>query len=102
MLRLSVELPDVTHAIFAMNGAPGLMTDIDESGELIPLWDKSMTFTGFHSKDIDVTGGIYLKVERASSMSEAVEHVWLVDATQPSRIIEIVENGHTIGTRFVA
>jgi isopentenyl phosphate kinase len=102
MLRLSVELPDVTHAIFAMNGAPGLMTSGDESGELIPMWDKTMSYSGYHSEDVDVTGGIFLKVDRASVIAENIEHVWLVDGCIPSRIIEIVEKGQTVGTRFVS
>ena len=100
MLRLSVELPDVTHTIFAMSGAPGLMTTADENGELIPLWDDTMTYSGHHSEDVDVTGGIFLKVERASSIAQYVGQVWLVDGRHPSRIMEIVENGHTVGTRF--
>ena len=102
MHRLSVELPDVTHTIFAMNGAPGLMTSGDESGELIPIWNKTMSYSGYHTEDVDVTGGIFLKVERATSIAENVEHVWLVDGCIPSRIIEIVEKGHTVGTRFVS
>ena len=100
MLRLSVELPDVTHVIFAMGGAPGLMTTADAFGELIPLWDDTMSYSGHHAKDVDVTGGIFLKVERASTISEHVEQVWLVDGGHPSRILEIIENGHTVGTRF--
>ena len=102
MLRLSVELPDVTHTIFAMSGAAGLMSTADEFGELIPLWDDTVAYSGHHAKDVDVTGGIFLKVERASTIAEHVEHVWLVDGGHPSRILEIVEKGQSVGTRFAS
>ena len=102
MLRLSTELPDVSHAIFAMGGAPGLMTSSDSSGELIAVWDNSIPFSGHHAENVDVTGGIFLKMNRADVISQFVDHVWLVNGTHPSRIIEIVEVGHTIGTRIVS
>ena len=102
MLRLSTELPDVSHSIFAMGGASGLMTTSDSSGELIPLWNNNMPFSGHHSDDIDVTGGIFLKAERAADISKFVEHVWFVDGVHTERIMEIIEYGHTIGTRIVS
>jgi isopentenyl phosphate kinase len=102
MLRLSTELPDVSHAIFAMGGAPGLMTRADSSGELIPLWNNNMPFSGHHSQNVDVTGGIFLKMDRADVISQFVDHVWLVDGEHTTRIVEIVEHGHTIGTRIVS
>ena len=98
MLRLAVELPDVSHAIFAMGETAGLMTH--PNGELIPTWHRNMHFEGYHSQDVDVTGGIFLKANRASVISEHVEHVWFVDGTQTDRILEIVEEGHSIGTRI--
>tara|TARA_B110000438_G_C15805422_1_gene647074 strand:+ start:247 stop:1014 length:768 start_codon:yes stop_codon:yes gene_type:complete len=101
MLRLSLELPDVTHVIFAMGETPGLMTKPGPEGELIPIWHSKMHFKGQHSEEIDVTGGIFLKAERATMISKHVEHVWFVDGTQTERIHEIIQNGHTIGTRIV-
>ncbi|MDE0708707.1 MAG: hypothetical protein OSB33_07145 [Candidatus Poseidoniales archaeon] len=101
MLRLSLELPDVTHVIFAMGETPGLMTQPGSEGELIPIWHSNMRFTGQHSEEIDVTGGIFLKAERATVISKHVEHVWFVDGTHTERIHEIIQNGHTIGTRIV-
>jgi len=101
MLRLSTELPDVTHAIFAMGETPGLMTSSGPDGELIPIWNREMQYTGVHSEEIDVTGGIFLKAERAAEISEVVEHVWFIDGTQTERIQQIVEDGYTYGTRIV-
>lgn len=100
MLRLSVELPDVTHVIFAMGETPGLMTNPGPDGELIAIWSNEDLFMGQHEGDIDVTGGIFLKTERAATISEHVEHVWFVDGTHPERIQEVVESGRTYGTRI--
>ena len=100
MFRLSAELPGVTHVIFAMGDTPGLMTKPGPSGELIPIWNREIGFAGDHSEEIDVTGGIFLKAERAEAISNFVEHVWFVDGVHPNRILEIVQNGHTLGTRI--
>ena len=102
MLRLSIDLPSVTHVIFAMGDTPGLMTNPGPDGELIPIWSNEQKFTGQHLEEIDVTGGIFLKTERAAVICEHVNHVWFVDGFHPDRIIEIVENGHTYGTRISA
>ena len=101
MLRLSVELPDVEFSIFAMGETPGLMTSDGVEGVLIPEWNGKTQFSGSHSQDIDVTGGIFLKAERAAEIAKVVEHVWFVDGSIPGRIIEIIDSGHTIGTRIV-
>ncbi len=100
MLRLSVELPDVSHVIFAMGDTPGLMTNPSPTGELIPIWNSEIGFTGQHSEEIDVTGGIFLKAERAEYISKHVEHVWFIDGVHPNRILEVIQNGHTLGTRI--
>ena len=100
MLRLSVELPDVTHVIFAMGDTPGLMTNPGPSGELIPEWSSDIGFTGQHTEEIDVTGGIFLKASRASSISEHVENVWFVDGVHPRRILEVINEGRAVGTRI--
>ena len=100
MLRLSVELPDVTHVIFAMGDTPGLMTTPGADGELIPIWRVDDQFSGQHEHGIDVTGGIFLKTERAAAISQHVEHVWFVDGLHTERILEIVENCYTYGTRI--
>jgi isopentenyl phosphate kinase len=84
-----------------MGETPGLMTSSGPDGELIPIWNREMQYTGVHSEEIDVTGGIFLKAERAAEISEFVEHVWFIDGTQTERIQQIVEDGYTYGTRIV-
>ena len=100
MLRLSIELPEVTHVIFAMGNTPGLMTNPGPDGAVIPIWNNNDQFDGQHENDIDVTGGIFLKTERAAIISEHIEHVWFVDGTHTERILEVVEMGCTYGTRI--
>ncbi|MEE2747234.1 MAG: hypothetical protein VX473_02060 [Candidatus Thermoplasmatota archaeon] len=100
MYRLGTELPDVSHVIFALGGTPGLMTSPDSDAELIPIWNEDIDYGGHHESDIDVTGGIFLKTKRAAEISKYVADVWFVDGCVPDRIIEIVDNGHTIGTKI--
>ena len=100
MYRLATELPDVTHCIFAMDEA-GILTSPDGNGELIPQWNRGMGLNGEHDTETDVTGGIFLKADVAANISEKVEHVWFIDGKHPNRIVEIIENGDTIGTRIV-
>ena len=54
-----------------------------------------------HDEEIDVTGGISLKIERATMISECVDNVWIIDGRKPERIIELIEHGETRGTRIV-
>ena len=100
MLRLSNELPDVNFSIFAMGGTPGVMTDSTSDSTLIPRLTSDTHFAGLHNEEIDVTGGIFLKVERAFDIAKSVENVWFIDGHHPKRIIEIVNSGDTIGTRI--
>ncbi len=100
MLRLSNELPEVSHTIFAMGGTPGVMTDSGDNAELIRSLSREDGFSGTHDSNIDVTGGIFLKVERALEIAEHVEHVWFIDGHHPERILEILQFGDTTGTRI--
>jgi isopentenyl phosphate kinase len=100
MLRLAIELPDVTHVIFAMGDVPGLMTGPGADAELIAEWSASEGLVGAHATEQDVTGGIFLKAERASVIASTVDHVWFVDGRQPSRILAIVNGGRALGTRI--
>ncbi len=100
MYRLATELPDVTHCIFAMDES-GILTKPDGSGELIPRWNSEMGLNGVLDEKLDVTGGIFLKADVASRISEYVEHVWFIDGKRPERLVQVVENGDTIGTRII-
>jgi isopentenyl phosphate kinase len=100
--RLAVEL-NASHMIFAMGGAAGVMTlpPGNPESKLIPLWTPNKQFQGQHLSDIDVTGGIYLKLNVAEKISQHVPMVWIIDGEYPGRIGEVVENGETYGTRVI-
>ncbi len=100
MLRLSNELPDVTCSIFAMGGTPGVMTDSGPDGEVIARMTPNTEFAGFHDSEVDVTGGIFLKVDRAFEISNHVGQVWFIDGHHPNRMIDILKFGETIGTKI--
>ncbi len=103
MLRISKEIPGVTHSIFLIGDAPGVMTapPDEEGSELIEQWSSNSEIRSNHDEEIDVTGGISLKIERAAMISEYVDDVWIIDGRKPERILELFEDGKTMGTRIV-
>ena len=100
MLRLATELEDVTHCIFAMGDVAGLMTGPGPDAQLIPLWHPEEGLSGDHATEQDVTGGIFLKADRAAVIATHVDHVWFVDGRHPERILSIVNDGMAVGTRI--
>lgn len=100
--RLAIEL-NASHMIFAMGGAPGVMSlpPSEPGSQLIPLWTPKDNFEGVHQSDIDVTGGIHLKLSVAEKISQHVPMVWIIDGDCPERIVEVVLNDDTYGTRII-
>jgi len=102
MLRLSTEIPDVTHSIFLLGDSDGLMDrppqEIDS--KLIDNWNPKMRFEGKHDERFDVTGGIGLKLERAVFIASEVSDVWFINGNNPDRMVELLEKGTTIGTKI--
>ncbi len=100
--RLATELK-ATHMIFAMGGAPGVMSSppSEPSSELIPIWSKYKQFEAIHQSEIDVTGGIHLKLTVADKISKIVPMVWIVDGECPERIVQVVLNNESYGTRII-
>ena len=102
MLRLSTEL-EVTHSIFLIGDSEGVLTGPpDESGsELITHLGPNTKINGRHDVDIDVTGGIGLKIDRALEIARVVDEVWIIDGREPNRVLEIMTSGETIGTKIL-
>ncbi|MBO58103.1 MAG: hypothetical protein CMA77_03800 [Euryarchaeota archaeon] len=100
--RIATEM-GANHMIFAMGGAPGLMTKPPSmpDSKLIRIWSGDMEFDGEHVSNIDVTGGIYLKLDCAKLIALEVPNVWIVDGEQPTRILEAILSGDTIGTKII-
>ena len=103
MVRLGKEIPDVSACIFLLGDADGLMDrPPDEPGaKLLKTWGVDEDFSDSHNSDVDVTGGILLKVKCASLIAHSVEHVWLLNGTTPERMFGVVSSGQAIGTRVL-
>ena len=102
MLRLSTEL-QVTHSIFLIGDSEGVLTGPpDESdSELITQLGPDTKVKGEHDVEIDVTGGIGLKIERSLEIAKVVEEVWIIDGREPGRVLELLASGETTGTKIL-
>ena len=74
MARISIEIPSVTHCVFLLGDADGMMDKPPhlEGSKLIKLWKSGEFVETEHNTEQDVTGGIELKAERASLISKKV------------------------------
>ena len=104
MARISIEIPSVTHCVFLLGDAEGMMDKPPhlEGSKLIKLWKSGEIVETEHNSEQDVTGGIELKAERASLISKKVEEVWFINGNCPERLSELLTDGTTIGTKIVS
>ena len=105
MYRYATEIPDVERAIFAIGEVDGLLrVPPSEAGpdDLIEIWHPKMEFEGEHASEIDVTGGIGLKVSRGAMIANKGVDVMLVNGEMPHRISGAIEGKSVIGTRIVS
>ena len=102
MLRLSTEL-QVTHSIFLIGDSEGVLTGPpdDISSELITHLGPDTKIKGEHDAEIDVTGGIGLKIERSLEIAKVVDEVWIIDGREPGRVLELLTSGETTGTKIL-
>ena len=102
--RIATEIDGIASLIFAIGDVPGLMSapPSDPTSELLSEWSPADTFEGQHASEQDVTGGIFLKAERAAAAAGTVPSVWFVDGRVPLRILEAATGGEPIGTRIRA
>ena len=103
MLRLSTEL-EVTHCIFLIGDSDGIMTcpPGEKDSKLIPHFGPDTIISGKHDSDIDVTGGIGLKIDRSLEIAKIVEEVWIIDGRKPDRVVDLLTSGETIGTKILS
>lgn len=101
--RCAVELPNITRVVFAMGGADGVLrrppheaTDED----LITEWQEDSAFEGHHAAEMDVTGGIGLKVERARSIAQHGIETLFVNGEVDGRLQAALMGQPVRGTRF--
>ena len=71
--------------------------------ELIIQWSPGQQLDGLiHNSNIDVTGGIRLKLDSAARIAiETESNIWILDGRKPQRIIEAVTKMETTGTKIV-
>ena len=102
MVRLSREL-EVSHCIFLIGDAEGVLSGPpnQEGSSLISKLGAEEEIEGPHYTEIDVTGGIGLKIDRARKIASGVEEVWILDGRCPERVLELLSIGETRGTKIL-
>ena len=99
--RLSLELPGIEALIFAMGGVDGLLKvppHIATDADLIEHWSPDVNYEGLHQSDIDVTGGIGLKITRGHLVAQSGIGVYLINGEYPSRILSLLRQEPWRGT----
>ena len=102
--RLAIELDSVTHAIFAIGDVDGVLKQPpapNQPNEVIPILTEHDLFTEKHHSDIDVTGGIGLKVSRGFSIAKSGKFVAIVNGSIRGRILKALNSENFIGSRLV-
>ena len=103
MLRYATEIPGVERAIFAIGGVDGILrVPPSKAGpdDLIEEWNPSMAFEGEHAAEIDVTGGIALKMNRGAMIAEKGIDVLIVNGEYPERLLDAIEGKPVRGTKI--
>ena len=100
--RMATELPNVKRLVFAMGGVEGVLRepptgDCDEAS-LIEVLHKEDVFSEQHMDNIDVTGGIALKVERGFQTAEHGISVHLVSGEIDERVMQACLGNEVRGT----
>lgn len=101
--RCAVELPHITRVVFAMGGADGVLRRPPHEAteeDLITEWREDSVFEGHHAVEMDVTGGIGLKVERARSIAQHGVETFFVNGEVEGRLQAALLGQHVRGTRF--
>ena len=102
--RLSLELPEIESLIFAMGGVDGLLKvppHLADEHDLIDQWSPDIEYEGLHQSDIDVTGGIGLKINRGHLVAQSGVGVYLINGEHPTRIAALVRGEPWRGTTIL-
>ena len=102
--RLCIELSDVESLVFAMGGVDGLLKVPPHRAtpdDLIEEWSPDIEYEGLHQTDIDVTGGIGLKIRRGHLVAKTGVGVYLINGEHPERIFNLVCGQPWRGTRIL-
>ena len=103
--RLATELSGVKRLVFAMGGVEGVLTDPptenNDAEKLIETLHQHEAFDGEHREQLDVTGGIGLKVERGFQTAAHGIAVHLVSGEIDERVRDACLGDDVRGTILV-
>jgi len=101
--RIGTEVPGVSRIIFAMGDVDGIMSGLpeDDTSILLNSWRPGEALIGEHHSNIDVTGGIFLKAERASQAAANGIEVMIIKGLR-ERIIAAASGEDCVGTKIFA
>ena len=90
--RLATEVSGVKRLVFAMGGVEGVLSEPpsgeNDASKLIEVLTRDGVFDGEHTADLDVTGGIGLKVSRGFQAAEHGIAVHLVSGEHDRRVTD--------------
>ena len=105
VVRLANEISGVRRLVFAMGGVDGVLAQPPREGVtnvLLETLSSDLLFEGEHAAEMDVTGGIGLKVTRGFQVAKTGVEVLLVSGEHDSRVVDACLGRPVIGTRLVA
>ena len=103
VLRYALELENVERVVFAIGGVDGLLRvppSESKPEDLIENWHQDIDYFGEHLSDIDVTGGIALKMNRGAMIAEKGIDVLIVNGEYPERLLDAIEGKPVRGTKI--
>ncbi|MDP6869665.1 MAG: isopentenyl phosphate kinase [Candidatus Poseidoniaceae archaeon] len=104
VLRYALETDDVERVIFAIGGVDGLMKVPPSEAtpdDLIEELTDEIEYRSEHYSEIDVTGGIGLKIERGARIAEKGVEVLLVNGYHSERVLSAIEGKMVRGTKIL-
>jgi len=105
MLRIASEVNEISRVVFAIDGVDGLLSvppRDNEPQQLIPIWREGDPFTGEHHEQIDVTGGIFLKLTRSAQIISKKPNISVILIRgEKDRIIQSCLGENCLGTRIL-
>ena len=104
VVRLSLELSNIESLLFAMGGVDGLLRvppHVATENDLIREWSPNIEYEGLHQTDIDVTGGIGLKMARGHLVAKSGIGVHLFNGEKPERLLALLRGEPWRGTTII-
>lgn len=102
--RLVMELGNIRRLVFAMGGVDGVLKSAPVEGqpqELIEVMTPSTLYDGEHAAEMDVTGGIGLKIQRGFEAANHGCEVLLISGEVPGRFSSACMGLPVVGTRLM-